>query len=60
VVHTRAQVSAVDAAHLTGNYKPWGTTIDNAALLMAGDLHEHLGQLIAYARMIGVKPPRTK
>ena len=58
--HTRAQVGAVDAAHLTGSYKPWGTTIDNAALLMAGDLHEHLGQLISYARMNGVKPPWTK
>ena len=58
--HTRAQVGAVDAAHLTGTYKPWGTTIDNAALLMAGDLHEHLGQLISYARMNGVKPPWSK
>ena len=58
--HTRAQVGSVDAAHLTGKYKPWGTTIDNAALLMAGDLHEHLGQLIAYARVNGVKPPWTK
>src|SRR3954466_8962797 len=55
--HTRAQVGSVDAAHLTGTYKPWGTTIDNATLLMAGDLHEHLGQLIAYARVNGVKPP---
>ena len=58
--HTRAQVGSVDAAHLTGTYKPWGTTLDNASLLMAGDLHEHLGQLIAYARMNGVKPPWSK
>jgi len=50
----------VDAACLTGNCKPWGTTIDNAALLMAGDLHAHLGQLIAYARTNRVKPPWTK
>jgi hypothetical protein len=27
---------------------------------MTSDLHEHLGQLIAYARMNGVKPPWTK
>jgi uncharacterized damage-inducible protein DinB len=27
---------------------------------MDGDLHEHLGQLIAYARSVGVKPPWTK
>jgi uncharacterized damage-inducible protein DinB len=58
--YARAQVGAVDAAHLTGTYKPWTTTIDTAALLMTGDLHEHLGQLIAYARMNGVKPPWTK
>ena len=58
--HGRAQVGAVDAAHLTGEYKPWGMPIDQAALVMAGDLHEHLGQLIAYARMNGVKPPWTK
>lgn len=58
--HAKAQVGAVDAAHLTGKYKPWDTTIDRAALGMAGDLHEHLGQLIAYARMNGVKPPWTK
>lgn len=58
--HGRAQVGSVDAAHLTGTYKPWGTTIDTAALLMAGDLHEHLGQLIAYARVNGVKPPWSK
>jgi hypothetical protein len=28
--------------------------------LMSGDLHEHLGQLIAYARMNGIKPPWSK
>ena len=58
--HAKAQVGAVDAAHLTGKYKPWGVTIDQAAFGMAGDLHEHLGQLIAYARVNGVKPPWTK
>jgi len=58
--HTRAQVGSVDAAHLTGAYKPWGVPIDKAALSMAGDLHEHLGQLIAYARVNGVKPPWSK
>ena len=58
--YAKAQVGSVDAAHLTGKYKPWDTTIDNAAFGMAGDLHEHLGQLIAYARVNGVKPPWTK
>ena len=58
--HSKAQVGSVDAAHLTGAYKPWGMPIDRAALSMAGDLHEHLGQLIAYARVNGVKPPWSK
>ena len=29
-------------------------------LLVSGDQHEHLGQLIAFARSIGVKPPWSK
>lgn len=58
--HSYAQLSTGDAAALTGKYKPWGITIDAAALGMAGDMHEHLGQLIAYARSVGVKPPWTK
>ena len=58
--HFAAQAKTVDAAQLTGKYKPWGMTIDAAALGMAGDLHEHLGQLIAYSRSLGVKPPWSK
>jgi uncharacterized damage-inducible protein DinB len=54
------QLRAADASTLTGNYKPWGTTVDAAAFGMSGDLHEHLGQLIAYARSVGVKPPWSK
>ena len=58
--HGRAQVMGADAAHLTAAYKPWGVPLDKAALGMAGDLHEHLGQLIAYSRSVGVKPPWSK
>jgi hypothetical protein len=58
--HCRAQILAADPAQMTGIYKPWGVTIDAAALGMAGDLHEHLGQLIAYSRSVGVKPPWSK
>lgn len=58
--HARAQVSSVDAARLTGKYKPWDVTLVQAAFGMSGDLHEHLGQLIAYARSVGVKPPWSK
>jgi uncharacterized damage-inducible protein DinB len=58
--YTKAQVQAVDPSKLTGKYKPWGITLDEAAFAMSGDMHEHLGQLIAYARTNGVKPPWTK
>jgi hypothetical protein len=47
-------------ADLTGKYKPWGMTLDQAAFGMTGDQHEHLGQLIAYARSVGVTPPWSK
>ena len=57
--HCKAQFNGIDAAKLTGK-TPWGGTLDMVALGMAGDLHEHLGQLIAYARSVGVKPPWSK
>ncbi len=58
--HCHTQIRATDPSALTGKYKPWNTTVDAAAFGMAGDLHEHLGQLIAYARSVGVKPPWSK
>ena len=58
--HCKAQLSSADPARLTGRYEPWNVTFDEAAFTMAGDLHEHLGQLIAYARSVGVKPPWSK
>ena len=58
--HCRAQVASADPSKLTGKYKPWGVSLPEAAFGMAGDLHEHLGQMIAYARSVGVKPPWTK
>jgi hypothetical protein len=56
-VHCRAQLSDADPARLTGRYEPWNATLGQAAFVMSGDLHEHLGQLIVYARSVGVKPP---
>jgi uncharacterized damage-inducible protein DinB len=58
----RQAVSGVDPATLTGTKKFFGqdATTADIALGMSGDLHEHLGQLIAYARMNGIKPPWTK
>ena len=55
-----AQMKAVDAAKLTGHYAPWNSTLAEAAFGMTGDQHEHLGQLIAYARSVGVQPPWSK
>ena len=55
-----AQMKAVDASKLTGRYPPWNSTLAEAAFGMTGDQHEHLGQLIAYARSVGVTPPWSK
>ena len=58
----RAAVANLDPAQLTGKRKLFGQdiTIFSSSLGMADDLHEHLGQLIAYARVNGVKPPWSK
>ena len=58
--HGRKEIAGADVSKLTGKYKPFNVAIDEAALIMADDLHEHLGQLIVYARSVGVKPPWTK
>jgi DinB family protein len=58
--HYRKEVVGADVSKLTGKYKPFGVTIDQAAMAMTDDLHEHLGQLIAYSRSVGVKPPWSK
>jgi len=59
-VHGRKELVSADVSKLTAKYKPFGVAIDEAALAMADDLHEHLGQLIVYARSVGVKPPWSK
>jgi hypothetical protein len=60
--YARATIMGLDPATLTGPKKLFGGphTIIEMSFSMAGDLHEHLGQLIAYARMNGVKPPWSK
>jgi DinB superfamily len=55
-------VSGADSATL-GNTKTIGGhdyTIAGLSFAVADDLHEHLGQLIAYARMNGITPPWSK
>ena len=58
----RQAVAAVPADSLGVARKLFGAdrTIVETSFLMGGDLHEHLGQLIAYARVNGVKPPWSK
>lgn len=58
----RQAVSAVDPATLTGTRRFFGAehNVVETASLMSGDLHEHLGQLIAYARVNGVRPPWSR
>lgn len=58
----RQAVMGRDPAAITGKYKAFRNdhTIIEMSPDMTDDLHEHLGQLIAYARMNGVVPPWSK
>jgi hypothetical protein len=60
--HAKAQLQAIDPGTLTGKRKVMGQDRSAAdiALVVGGDLHEHLGQLIAYARSNQVVPPWSK
>jgi len=60
--HAKAQIEAADPATLTGKRRLFGTDRDTVAIVIAlgGDMHEHLGQLIAYARMNKIVPPWSK
>jgi len=57
--YIKQQIGKMDVARLTGTQKLFGQdmTIIQTSIIMTADLHEHLGQLIAYARMNGIKPP---
>jgi uncharacterized damage-inducible protein DinB len=60
--YAKTTVNGLDPASLTGKLKIFGGeyNILETSYGMAGDMHEHLGQLIAYARENGIKPPWTK
>ena len=60
--HAKQALEAVDAATLTGKRKVMGQdlSVTQISLRIGGDLHEHLGQLIAYARMNHIVPPWSK
>jgi uncharacterized damage-inducible protein DinB len=60
--YAKQQIGGMDAGQLTGSRKLFGGdhTIVETSFAMTDDLHEHLGQLIAYARINGVVPPWSK
>ena len=55
-------VSALDPSAISGTRKIFGAdrTIIETSFGVVDDLREHLGQLIAYARMNGVTPPWSR
>jgi hypothetical protein len=58
--HCRAALDRVDPAKLVPDSLPAKTGFPRVVLLVSGDQSEHVGQLIAYARSIGVTPPWSK
>ena len=62
--HAKKELEALDPATLTARRKimisPNPLAVTDIALGIGGDLHEHLGQMIAYARMNHIVPPWSK
>jgi hypothetical protein len=60
--HAKKELEALDPATLTGKRKVMGQdrSAPEVVLFVGGDLHEHLGQLIAYARTNHIVPPWSK
>jgi uncharacterized damage-inducible protein DinB len=58
--HCRAALDKIDPSRLVPDSLPARMGFPRVVLLVSGDQHEHLGQLIAYARSIGVTPPWSK
>jgi hypothetical protein len=60
--YAKAEIEKVDAATLTGKRKAGNSERNfvESMLAVTGDMHEHLGQMIAYARMNKIVPPWSK
>jgi hypothetical protein len=60
--YSKQALSALPDTSIAGTRKIFGGdhTIVETSFAVVDDLHEHLGQLIAYSRMIGVTPPWSK
>ena len=58
--HCRAALDQIDPKKLVPDSLPAKMGFPRVVLVVSGDQHEHLGQLIAYARSLGVAPPWSK
>ena len=60
--HAKREVEAADPSSLTAKRRVMGQdrNIVEIVLAIGGDMHEHLGQLIAYARTNHIVPPWSK
>lgn len=60
--YARSSLMALDPAKLAGTQKIFGRdfTVLETGIAMTADMHEHLGQLIAYSRMNGIVPPWSR
>ena len=60
--YAKAQIEAIDPATLVSARTLFGQerSTPALALFVAGDMHEHLGQLIAYARANEIVPPWSR
>jgi uncharacterized damage-inducible protein DinB len=61
IAYSEGSIDKLGDADLQKSMKMFGRTMSGYAMLinMTGDLHEHLGQAIAYARTNSVVPPWT-
>lgn len=60
--YAKKEIEAIDPATLTGKRKAGNAerTTPEVVAAVTGDMHEHLGQLIAYARTNHLVPPWSK
>ena len=60
--YAQATIEAIDPATLVGSRSMFGRERSSPELMLfvAGDMHEHLGQLIAYARTNRIVPPWSR
>jgi hypothetical protein len=60
--YAKQTIEAIDPSTLTGKRQVMGQarTMPDIVMAVGGDMHEHLGQLIAYARTNHIVPPWSK